>query len=137
MATNPSPLTFRLIQFGTAAILVALLTAVYAWLWSTHGSDVLAGLFIGAALSGVGVYMSAMAAPRIHDPSRTVTLDRYEGHRQNYREHGDGMSREVHMERKAGEETATYSRQQAVKLTLRGIALAAIGPAIAYALTGM
>lgn len=132
---DPSPRRFRLIQIGTALGLTAVVGLAYALMWNAWGGDALAAVVVGGALSALGIYTATMAAPRIHDPSRTVTLDRYETSTQMHRDlTGPEPHRErrVEVQRHVGQEVATYTRPLAIKLTVRGIALALFGLGLAW-----
>lgn len=120
--------TFRLIQIGTAVGLLLLFGAAFASMWLAWGSHALAAIVVGGVISLAGVYMATMAAPRIYDPSKSVTLDRYE---EGYERHD--LER-VHVERHVGQEEATYTRAGAIQMTVRGVVVGFVGVGLGYAI---
>lgn len=138
-APEPSPTTFRLIQIGTAVALLLVHGAAFGSMWGSYGDDALAAVIVGGVISLTGIYLASTSAARIYDPSRTVTLDRYEGGYEDHRyEIGpDGYEHEprrVYVERKVGEEDATLPRAAAISLTIRGVILGAFGVGLAHAI---
>ena len=111
-----SSTVFHAIQIAAVVAAIAVFGGPLIYLGYTQPM-LLAQLIVGGTFVFLGVSFVASGAPRIYDPSRTMTVDHVE---RGYARH-DGDA--VYVERVTGSSEVRYSRSLAIRATVTGIAL--------------